>query len=126
VIGEDELLTSLRLPATDGGHSVYLKAMDRKAWAFALVAIAARLRLDGARVTDARVVLAGVAPVPWRAPGAERALIGAEMTAAVRERAAAAALAGAEPLRDNGYKVSLAHALVRRALAALAETARAA
>jgi xanthine dehydrogenase YagS FAD-binding subunit len=94
--------------------------MDRKVWAFALVGVAARLRLDGRRVAEARIVLGGVAPVPWRAHEAERALEGAEAGPAAWDRAANAALAGAAPLRHNAYKLPLARALVRRALESLA------
>jgi xanthine dehydrogenase YagS FAD-binding subunit len=93
--------------------------MDRKVWAFALVGVAAVLRLAGRRIDDARLVLTGVAPIPWRARAAERALIGAEPGPALFERAAEAALADAQPLAHNGYKLPLARALIRRALETL-------
>jgi xanthine dehydrogenase YagS FAD-binding subunit len=120
-IGHDELLLSVLLPPLPAGmHTVYLKAMDRKVWAFALVAVAAAMRLDGRRVADARLVLGGVAPIPWRVSPAERELLGAEVSAGLFARVAEAALSGAEPLRHNPYKVSLAKALIRRALTTLA------
>jgi xanthine dehydrogenase YagS FAD-binding subunit len=119
-IGRDELLLSVRLPPVpEGTRTVYLKAMDRQVWAFALVSVAAAVRLEGGRVADARLVLGGVAPIPWRASAAERELRGAEVGDGVFARAAEAALSGAEPLRHNGYKVSLAKALIRRALTIL-------
>ena len=120
LVGSDELLLALRLPPADGSRSTYLKSMDRKVWAFALAGVAARLRLDGRRVAEARIVLGGVAPVPWRAHEAERALEGAEAGPAAWDRAANAALADAAPLRHNAYKLPLARALVRRALEKLA------
>ena len=117
VIRSDELIVSLHIPtATPGALSTYLKAMDRKVWAFALVGVAAVVQLDGSRIGDARIVLGGVAPVPWRAEAAERILAGAEVSDEVITRAAEAALEGAQPLAHNGYKVPLAMALVRRAL----------
>jgi xanthine dehydrogenase YagS FAD-binding subunit len=116
-IGRDELLLSVFVPRSpEGTRSIYLKAMDRKVWAFALVAIAAVVRLEGRRVVDARLGLGGVAPIPWRASAGERALVGAEANEASFARVAEAALAGAEPLQHNAYKVPLAKNLIQRAL----------
>lgn len=121
VIRPDELLLEVRLPApAAGARSTYLKAMDRKVWAFALAGAAVMLRLDDRRVADARVVLSGVATIPWRVPAAEQALVGKEAGPAAFERAADAAVAGARPLAHNGYKVPLVRSLVRRALEELA------
>jgi xanthine dehydrogenase YagS FAD-binding subunit len=116
-----ELLLSVSLPPLpQGARSTYLKAMDRKVWAFALVSVAAVLRLDGRRIEDARLVLGGVAPIPWRVAHAERAMLGAEASRELFGRVADAALVGAQPLRQNAYKLPLAKALVRRALERLA------
>jgi xanthine dehydrogenase YagS FAD-binding subunit len=117
VIQPDELLLDVTLPVQpDGARSTYLKAMDRKVWAFALVGVAAMLRLDGRQVADARIVLSGVAPIPWRATAAEQVLVGQDATPERLAMAAETALAGAQPLEHNGYKVPLAQNLVRRAL----------
>lgn len=121
VIGPDELLLDVSLPAPAAGtRSTYLKAMDRKVWAFALVGVAASLRLDGRAVAEARIVLSGVAPIPWRARAAEQELIGQDATPERIACAAERALEGAHPLEQNGYKVPLAQNLVRRALTDLA------
>jgi xanthine dehydrogenase YagS FAD-binding subunit len=123
VLGTDELVLSIRLPVLpEGTRSTYLKAMDRKVWAFALIGVAAVLCLEGRKIADARLVLSGVAPIPRRAEAAERALIEAEVDDALFAQAAELALAGAEPLAHNTYKVSLAKALIRRALSTLAGT----
>ena len=124
VVAGDELLLSVHIPAPrDGTRGTYLKAMDRKVWAFALVGVAALVRLapDGRRIEEARLTLGGVAPIPWRLEAAEQELIGAEASAALFDRAAEAALAEAAPLEHNGYKVPLAKALIRRALNTLTQ-----
>jgi xanthine dehydrogenase YagS FAD-binding subunit len=115
----DELIVSVHLPSAPGLSSTYLKAMDRKVWAFALVSVAASIRVAEGCISDASLVLGGVAPVPWRAEAAERILSGAEMSDELVTRAADAALEGAQPLAHNGYKVPLAKALIRRALISL-------
>jgi xanthine dehydrogenase YagS FAD-binding subunit len=121
VLGRDELIVSIRLPAlAPGATSTYLKAMDRKVWAFAVVGVGASMRMSGNQITEARLVLGGVAPVPHRARAAEQALTGAEANDEVIAEAATLALAEATPLSQNGYKVPLATALIRRALTSLA------
>ncbi|MCC7368502.1 MAG: xanthine dehydrogenase family protein subunit M [Chloroflexi bacterium] len=117
LVEPDELVLAVELPApAAGSRSAYLKAMDRKVWAFALAGVAVALTLDGGRITTARVVLGGVAPIPWRAHDAESALTGQAVSAEVLNRAADMALGGAHPLEHNGYKVVLARNLVRKAL----------
>ena len=65
---------------------------------------------------DARLVLGGVAPIPWRAPKAESFLRGKKIDDTVAQQAGVIALEGAKPLKDNVYKVKLAQDLVRRGL----------
>ena len=117
----DELLLGVRLtPHPPGTRSIYLKAMDRSAFSFALVGVAAVLRIAHGKVAHARIVLSGVGPIPWRVPHAEALLDGSPATPERFEAAAGAALQGATPLRHNGYKVPLARALLKRALGNLA------
>jgi len=119
-IAPDELLLSIRIPALpQGTRSIYLKAMDRKVWAFALVGVAARLRMEGDMITEARLVLSGVAPIPWHLTAAEQMLVGQRADEAIFARVAEVALAQAHPLEHNGYKVPLAQSLIRRALSNL-------
>lgn len=121
VLRPDELLTTVSLPRREGWRSTYLKFQEKGSFDFALSAVALALRMQGDVVEEARIVLGGVAPVPWRAPAAESALTGRRIDdgaiAAVQEQA----LAGAEPLEQNGYKVPLTQGLLRRALIRLAE-----
>ena len=94
-LAPNELILELDVPKPDA--STYLKAMDRRKWAFPLVGVAAARTGSGIRIS-----LAGVAPIPWTLD-------------------AAAALDAATPLPGTAYKVEIARALVRRALAGVAE-----
>lgn len=119
VLGQTDVITAITIsnrPAT--AQSTYLKAMDRKVWAFAQVGVGAMLVIENQRITEARLVLGGVAQTPWRATGAEALLTGGAPDKELFERAAQAALGGAVPLSHNGYKVPLAKALITRALMA--------
>jgi xanthine dehydrogenase YagS FAD-binding subunit len=117
-----ELLTEIRIPAQSAdSHGVYLKAMDRRAWAFALVSAAAQLTLEGGKVTRARLVLGGVANVPWRVSAAETLLEGQSLTPELAAQAADVTVQSATPLAHNRYKVALAHELARRALLCAAQ-----
>lgn len=123
VIAPDELIVSVHIPSAAGWRSTYLKAMERKVWAFALVAVAAAVRMDGGRIAEARLVLGGVAPIPRRAEAAERLLTGTAASDDLFARAAEVALDEAQPLTHNSYKVPLATALIRRALGQLCNVA---
>jgi xanthine dehydrogenase YagS FAD-binding subunit len=117
VLRADELLTAIQVPAQpDGARGVYLKVMERQAWAFALVSVAVVLAVREGSVEHARVVLGGVANTPVRARIAETALVGQPFTGERAAQAAELALADARPLRQNAYKVAIARALLRRAL----------
>jgi len=122
VLRPDEILTEIRVPTpAPGTRSTYLKFKERASYDFALAAVAVSVVLgaDGA-VTDARVVLGGVAPKPWDAPAAARALVGQPMGSAAWTAAGVAAVADADPLDQNGYKVHLVKGLLFRALESLA------
>ena len=75
---------------------------------------------EGGTVRDARVVLGHVATIPWRSEAAEQALVGQTLGAESAGAAGRAAVDGAEPMSENGYKVDLVAALVRRVVASLA------
>ena len=121
VIEDDELILSIEVPAlSDNTTSTYLKAMDRKVWAFALVGVAAVLRVEGGVIKDARLALSGVANIPWRLEDVEQELIDQEASADLFTRAAEVALADAAALEHNAYKIPLAKRLIRRALGELA------
>ncbi len=116
VLAPGELITAITVPPMPfATNSTYRKVRDRASYAFALVSVAAALRIDDGRVGDVRIALGGVAHKPWRALKAEAILRGAVPSEALFREAALAELADAHPLRDNGFKIEL----VKRTLVAV-------
>ncbi len=114
-----EMIVAVRLPAGAAqfpAHSRYLKVRERTSYAFAVVSVAAALRVKDDTIVEARLALGGVAMKPWRSREAELVLAGARADAAQYHRAAEAALATARPAGDNGFKIELARRIVMRAL----------
>ena len=123
-LAEDEVLASVELPvARPGMRSKYHKVLDREAWTHAVVSAAIVLEMDKDICRSARVVLGGVAPIPWRVPEAERQLTGQRITPDLAAKAAATAVAGATPLAKNAYKVPLTREIVQRTVLGLATRA---
>jgi xanthine dehydrogenase YagS FAD-binding subunit len=121
VLQRDEVLSAIRVPRPPSRtRSTYAKIREKSSFDFALVSCAAALTFEGGACARARLVLGGVAPVPWRCVEAEKLLSGHPLDARLIARAADAALSGSTPLSSNGYKVPLAKAVVRRVLSALA------
>ena len=88
-----EVILEVDVPQPEA--SVYLKAMERRKWSFAIVGVAAARFAD-----EVRFALAGVAPIPWALPSPD-------------------ALEQATPLPGTAYKVDIARALIRRAAEAV-------
>ena len=121
-----ELITAVTLPPNAfAGRCRYRKVRDRASFAFALVALAAGVTLEGGLIGDVRLALGGVAAKPWRARTAEAALAGHAPTRELFRAAAEAELASAVALRDNGFKVELAKRLIVDTLADLTQSAEA-
>jgi len=113
----DELVTAIELPPPEfQRHCRYLKIRDRASYAFALVSVAAALKLEGDVIVDARLALGGVAHKPWRDKAVETAMKGQAMSCALFAQAADALLQGATPLSHNGFKIPLAQRAIVRAL----------
>jgi xanthine dehydrogenase YagS FAD-binding subunit len=120
-LGPGELITSVDLPAESSGmRSKYRKVRDRASYAFALVSVAAALRLDNGKCSEVRIALGGVAHKPWRADTAEKMLAGSTPSEALFEQAAAAELAAAVPRRHNAFKIELAKRTIADVLSELA------
>ena len=120
VLGEDEVLAEIQLPPVQADErSTYVKIMDREAWTHAVVSLALSLQLRGGICTQARVVLGGVAPIPWHLPEVEQILEGKRVTLELAAQAGKAVVSGAQGLSKNAYKIPLTEALVRRTLVSL-------
>ena len=120
VIRPAEIVTGIRIPLpSPDSVGTFLKAMDRRAWAFALVSAAVQLTLDGDVVRNAGIVLGGVAPGPWRLHEVETLLKGQPLNEASIKTAAEASLREAHPLRHNAYKLDLLQGLLTEALTGL-------
>lgn len=118
---EGALITEVLLPAApQGRRSVYLKAMARAAWAFALAGVAISLDTEGDTVKQARVALGGVAPIPMRATKVEEQLAGKKLEEIDVHALASALVEDAQPLSENGYKVDLLRALFEEAFGKVA------
>ena len=116
-LAHGELIVAIELPKSNfAKNSYYLKVRDRASYAFALVAIAVALELEGNTIKQARVVMGSVAHKPWRSLEAEAALAGKPAAEENFRGAAEAALVAAKPLAHNAYKVELAKRAIVRAL----------
>jgi xanthine dehydrogenase YagS FAD-binding subunit len=112
-----EIVTEIYVPMPKAGSKgFYHKVRERLAWDHAIVAVATVIQSNGGVARDGRVVLGGVAPIPWRAAKAEAFLRGKKIDDNIAQQAGTVALEGAKPLKDNIYKVKMAQDLVRRAV----------
>jgi len=124
VLAADEVLAGVQLAtAHPGRRSTYNKVLDREAWTHAVVSAAVVLDMDNEICQRARLVLGGVAPIPWRLPNVERLLTGQHITPELAAKAGEAAIVGAQKLSKNAYKLPMTKALVRRTVLALATRA---
>jgi xanthine dehydrogenase YagS FAD-binding subunit len=113
----DEIITAVYIPAPAAGlRSRYRKVRARQSWDFAVAGLALALNMDQDRVADARVVLSGAAPVPWRSRDAEAVLKDQRLTAETAAQAAEAAMAKAKALEHNAYKVPMFKGLIQEEL----------
>jgi aerobic carbon-monoxide dehydrogenase medium subunit len=122
-VGEDELLTAVRLPKRTGWGAHYEKFV-RVSHQWAIVAVAATVKVDGGTISDARVALTNMADKPLRATSVEQALVGVGVEeGAVRDACASVAEGTSPPTDLNGdadYRRAIAPVLARRAVLAAA------
>ncbi|AXB41554.1 FAD binding domain-containing protein [Amycolatopsis albispora] len=111
-----ELITRVEVPRTPvAATSRYLKLRDRATFEFAVVSVAAALRMGGGVVEDVRLAFGGIGTRPWRDSRVEAALRGRPLTEAAITEAGRVLVQDADPREDNGFKVEL----VQRALASI-------
>ena len=117
VLEAGEIVTEIFLPPPPAGlKSSYRKVRARQSWDFALAGVALALQMTENTVTDARIVLSGAAPVPWRSIDAEQALVGSVLDADAVDRAASLSIIGARPLKHNAYKIPLFRGMIEEEL----------
>jgi xanthine dehydrogenase YagS FAD-binding subunit len=117
VLEPGDLITYITLPAPrDGSKQVYLKLRDRASYEFALSSAAIVAEVRGGKFSHVRVALGGVGTKPWRSLEAEKVLQGRAADDKTFKEAAEAALHGAKPQSQNGFKVELAKRCITHAL----------
>ncbi len=118
-LGPTDLILHVEIPTTRP-RSAYLQSSEKHAFDWALVSCAAAANLTGGKLSQPRVALGCISPVPHQVKAANDFLEGKTLDDATVSQAADLILKNAEPHSDNGYKVPLAHALIRRTLLKLA------
>ena len=119
ILSSQEMFVGLEIPnpgTTNRG--VYLKLKERQSFDFAIVSVAVNLNLKNKIVADSRVVFGGIAPFPLRSTKTESILKGKEIKECI-SAACKAAVDGAQPLSNNGYKVDATKGILEEALSHL-------
>ncbi|MGH6680362.1 MAG: FAD binding domain-containing protein [Bradyrhizobium sp.] len=116
-----DIITGIRIRNAQrfARRSTYLKIRDRASFEFAVVSVAAALRIEDGVIAEARLAAGGVAPLPWRLSRCEAALVGRAPTEQTLLAAGELAIQGATPLEKNGFKIPLLRNAVIRALQAI-------
>jgi xanthine dehydrogenase YagS FAD-binding subunit len=123
-IRPNEILTEIIIPGMPGpSRNATYEVRQKEALDWPLAAASVALKMNGDKITAARVVLGHVAPTPWRSHAAEQALEGKMVDDSTAAAAGEAAVRGAKPLSQNEYKVQLARVAVKRALLKTKEAA---
>ena len=121
ILEPGEVVKEVKIPlARKGEKSAYYKLKERGTWDFAIVSAAVKALVSGGAFKDVRVVLGGVAPIPWRLKQVENSISGRKASEDMLRKAAKEALREAKPLEENGYKLDLIETAVYRAVLSLA------
>jgi len=116
VLKPNELMVEVFIPTpAPGTKQTWMKLKNRDVYDFALVAVAAAFTVENDNWKDGRVVLGGVAPVPYRATGVENQLKDKNIKNTIKQ-AAAIIRTVARPMSMNAYKVDIAQAMVERTI----------
>jgi xanthine dehydrogenase YagS FAD-binding subunit len=120
VLEENQFLKEIRIPAPkNGSKSTYYKFKERGTWDFAVVSAAVTCIVSGGVCKDIKIVLGGVAPIPWRLKKAEDFIRGKQLSETVIRQGAKEALKDARPLEENAYKLDLVEAVLIEAVSSL-------
>jgi xanthine dehydrogenase YagS FAD-binding subunit len=110
-----DLILKVEIP-TARTHSAYMQVSEKHAFDWSLVSCAAAGKVSGGKISQPRVALGCISPVPHQVKAANDFLEGKTLDEATVAQAADLILKDAQPLEHNGYKVPIAHALIRRTL----------
>jgi xanthine dehydrogenase YagS FAD-binding subunit len=123
MLAPDEVLTAIRIPATWAGATFYFeKVRDRNVWDFPLLNVASATTYAGGNIERIRMVVNAAAARPLRLHAVEAAVVGKPRNEQTAELAGQLAIAGAQALRYNGYKLPLMRNLVKRAIRGVSDT----
>jgi xanthine dehydrogenase YagS FAD-binding subunit len=118
----NEIVTHITIPAAARGfRSATYEVRQKTALDWPLAAASVAVKMTAGKITAAQIVLGHVAPIPWQANDAAKWLVGQSINENTAAKAGEAAVQGARPLSQNGYKVKLAQVAVKRALLAAAK-----
>jgi 4-hydroxybenzoyl-CoA reductase subunit beta len=109
-----EILARVQLPPMDGWDATYWKLRRRGSFDFPVLGVAAFVRWDGATVSEARIVLGGIASFPRRIPEVEPVIVGSELTNEVISAAADAAFTPAKPMDNTDHGLAWRKEMVRQ------------
>jgi xanthine dehydrogenase YagS FAD-binding subunit len=113
-----DLILRVEIPTTRS-CSAYVQASDKHTFDWALVSCAAAANFSGGKLSEPRVALGSISPVPHQVEAANAFLDGKTLDGATASQAADMILKGAQALEHNGYKIPMAQALIRRTLLSL-------
>ncbi len=120
ILAPKEVLREIKIPLRKKEEkSTYSKFTERGTWDFAVVSAAVKGTVSGGIFRDIKIVLGGVAPIPWRLTKAENLIKGKKVTEDLVRDATREALKEAKPLEENGYKKELAEIILYRAVLSL-------
>lgn len=123
ILQPGEMLKEIQFPLKGSGEkSTYHKLKERGTWDFALVSAAVNAQITNQSFKEVRIILGGVAPIPWRAKKAESVIKGNRITQSLLQQAAQEELRDAVPLTDNAYKTKLVQSIMSQAALNLVKT----
>lgn len=116
ILEPGELITHVTLPPPAKGRHIYRKVRDRASYAFALVSVAAIVKMDAGRIASASLAFGGLAHKPWHDPEIDELLTGEAPSEALFDKAADILLADAKGQGQNDFKIPLARRTLKAVL----------
>ena len=122
ILNPGEILVRINIPALKSNvSSGFLKFKERNIWDFAQVSVAGIIEKSGNNIKSGRIVLGGVAPVPWFEKNVSSRLSGVSPSERNISEIVKSALTDEESLAQNEYKVILARNLIKRLIGKIVE-----